>query len=113
MTNFNADLRKKFGPIWIAVGFGIKDRLDPPKIDQTLTASSTGVMGDKDNFWNCAGAVAVDNRVFLRMQATTLPRNICVAAISQTAGIAVVPDSQNFSIIAGSDHRSDLKPSTR
>ena len=63
----------------------------------------------KDILFNVPRRVAIDDRVFLGMQATAVPRFVAVASVGQTRRIAVVTDRQDFAKIGAGDHGADLK----
>lgn len=47
-------------------------------------------MGDKDDLVDIAWAIAVDHRVFFGVEAPTVSGFVTVAAVRQSAGVAVI-----------------------
>jgi hypothetical protein len=92
-----------------SVGFSVKDLLDVAEVDQSLGTLNAGQVRDKDPFFNQAGSIAIDDRIFLGVQAAAVARLIAIAPIVEPGGIAVVTNGEDFSEIGAGDDSTHLQ----
>ena len=81
--------------------------LDVAQVDQALGAGGAGQVGDKYVLLRLPRGVAVDHRVFFRVQAATVAGFFPVAGVGQARGVAVVADGQYLAVVGGGDDRAD------
>lgn len=107
MHDFNSDRPKKVQGVLDAILCFVEYFFYISKIDESFCALNARQMGDEDKFFDEAGGVTVDDRIFLRVEASAVSGLVPIAAVVQSSCISIVTDGQYFSEVGTRDDRTD------
>ena len=103
------NIKRIAAPIVFHIGY----LFDITQIDEALRTCRTREVRDKHQLIHRPRAVAIDHRVFFRVEAATVARLIAVASIRQAGSIAIIADGENLAVIRRRDHRAHFEATTR
>lgn len=109
MFDFDVDLSEEIEARPIAVVEAVKDMFDVAEVDEAFGALAAREMRHEDKLLDVTRAVAVDHGVFFGVKAAAVAGFVAIAAIRQTASVAVVPDRQDFAEVGARDDRANFE----